>query len=107
MPDKKCNVFFKTLCPLCYVLATANLNCPEQAGAKVTQLVKDPTWFGDDLLVMFPKPSCPTLLKPQAHNVPSVLIANEEEEVLAILDQLVNNPTCFGDEYAVVLPRPS
>ena len=46
----------------------------------VDQVVNDPTCFGDEYKVVFPRPSWPLLLAPQAQSVPSVLMANAEAE---------------------------
>jgi hypothetical protein len=63
-----------------------------------TQFVKPPICTGEDLLTVVLSPNRPSLLDPQAHNVPSVLIAKEWAFTADTLLQFVREPICIGDD---------
>ena len=56
---------------------------------------------------MLPRPSSPFALRPIAHSVPSVLIANVLLYEATTCFQLVSNPTWTGLDLEVVLLSPS
>ena len=55
-------------------------------------------WCGDDVFVVVLLPNTPALFAPQAHSVPSVLVARQQYVPKDTCDQLVNAPTCLGLE---------
>ena len=73
----------------------------------LSQLVREPTCTGENLLVVLPVPNFPLAPNPHAHKVLSVLTAIQKASVLApppdTCAQLVKSPTIAG----AVLSEPS
>src|SRR5262245_38410707 len=65
------------------------------------------TCTGVDRFVTVPSPSCPEVLRPQAHTVPSDLIAYDASDPAAMATTEVRPLTGTGDVRCVVVPSPN